>query len=143
VSVFDRLTVPTAASRARAVSPNLPLSKKTSQRKLEGKPQPNPPPPPKTQFQIWEQRGYAAYEAARLIEKCCFMDVQLDDIRAIRKEINVVFVEMRGQGRKEEVEGGYGKVAGLLRRVVWVMDGEQGEEVVEGLVKKVAGEVEV
>lgn len=143
VSVFDRLTVPTAASRARAVSPNLPLSKKTSQRKLEGKPQPNPPPPPKTQFQIWEQRGYAAYEAARLIEKCCFMDVQLDDIRAIRKEINVVFVEMRGQGRKEEVEGGYGKVAGLLRRVVWVMDGEQEEEVVEGLVKKVAGEVEV
>jgi len=71
------------------------------------------------------------------------MDVQLDDIRAIRKEINVVFVEMRGQGRKEEVEGGYGKVAGLLRRVVWVMDGEQEEEVVEGLVKKVAGEVEV
>ncbi|KAF8545315.1 hypothetical protein BDD12DRAFT_871602 [Trichophaea hybrida] len=146
VSVFDRLTVPTVASRARAVSPNLhPTSKKPphSKSRTETKQQSPPPAPPKTQFQIWEQRGYAAYEAARLIEKCCFMDVQRDDIRRIRKEINVVFVEMRGQGRRAEVERGYRKVADLLRKVVWVMDGEEGEDVVEELIRKVSREAEV
>ncbi|KAF8251270.1 hypothetical protein K440DRAFT_659036 [Wilcoxina mikolae CBS 423.85] len=146
VSVFDRLTVPTVASRARTVSPNThPTSKKPphSKHRTETKQQSPPPAPPKTQFQIWEQRGYAAYEAARLIEKCCFMDVQRDDIRGIRREINVVFVEMRGQGRKGEVERGYRKVAELLRKVVWVMDGEEEEDVVEELIRKVLGEVEV
>ena len=138
LTVFDRLAVSTAASRARVVPRSggggggggtagraaKPAAKPSAAAKPPAAAVHSRSPPPLTRFRIWEQRGYAAYEAARLIQQSSSppppgMD---EELCSIRHELNVVFDEMRQRRRDDAVDAGLKRVAAMLRRMLQAIE---------------------
>jgi len=163
LSVFDRLSAPTAASLARSKLQNSSswsesrLGGGCDQRATANQRTPRPitpaaarrepliyapePRTPQTQLEAWEQRGFAAYEAARIIEKRCTTNAQKERIRDLHRHINAVFVAMkiRASEKEAKVEAGFRQVVAQLKLIFFVIEEQPEENQVTKLVSRIAG----
>ncbi|CCX05262.1 hypothetical protein FPQ18DRAFT_337017 [Pyronema domesticum] len=140
-SVFDRLTLPTASSKARATSP---AKRSTSNKSMISAPafkkdSSVPEDYPRTQKEIWETRGYAAYNAARIVGRFAVMEVQREDVKAITTLLDVIFEEMRGAKDAGIIEVGLSQVQERLEKLAWVVEGGDEEGDWKELMARVEG----
>ncbi|KAI5820160.1 hypothetical protein BZA77DRAFT_372216 [Pyronema omphalodes] len=138
-SVFDRLTLPTASSRARATSP---ARRSTSNRSILGSVKKDNSileDYPRTQKEIWETRGYAAYNAARIVGRSAVMEVQKEDVKSITTLLDVIFEEMRGAKNENVIEVGLTQVLERLEKLAWVVEGGDEEGDWKELMARVRG----
>lgn len=163
LNVFDRLCAPTAASRARARSQrsgSRPDSRngasydpcftahghRSAHPVAPGSARREPPiyapdpRTPQTQLEAWEQRGYAAYEAARLIEKSSFTMEQKHGIQHLHRLINAVFVGMklRAPEKEAKIETAFGEVVAQLNLLFFLLEGKPDEAHVAKMIARVA-----
>jgi hypothetical protein len=94
---------------------------------------------PRTQKEIWETRGYAAYNAARIVGRLAVMEVQKEDVKSITTLLDVVFEEMRGGKDAEIIEVGLSQVLERLEKLAWVVEGGDEEGDWKELMARVEG----
>ncbi|KAA8903964.1 hypothetical protein FN846DRAFT_919816 [Sphaerosporella brunnea] len=137
----SRIEAPTTASLAHQTPFKTPKARKVT-------PVYAPTPPaPKCQAEDWEQRGYAAYEAVRLIEKHASSRENQSHVSKMKKAIGQVFETLKadegeilmmwGDVKKAVVEDMWSEVVKMIESMEWLVSGEQEEPVVEGLVRRV------